>query len=46
VLKEVGNEIEKALQKNKSEVLSAADVALYNSKKSGRNKISIVKLAA
>lgn len=35
-----------AVQKNKSEVLSAADVALYNSKNSGRNRISIVKLAA
>jgi len=35
-----------AIDKNKSEVLSAADVALYNSKKSGRNKISIVKLSS
>jgi len=32
--------------KNKSEVLSAADSALYNSKNTGRNKISIVNMAS
>jgi diguanylate cyclase (GGDEF)-like protein len=32
--------------KNKSEVLSAADNALYNSKNTGRNKISIVNMAS
>ena len=32
--------------KNKSEVLTAADSALYNSKNTGRNKISIVNMAS